>query len=69
MPQVKITEKDAKLYYLRTEGSEGQVLNLHLRQLFIAIKESDSDVIKDSKKELLSKVEDQLDSVFHLKKL
>ena len=62
MPQVKITEKDAKLYYLRTEGSEGQVFKLHLRQLFIAIKESDSDVIKDSKKELLSKVEDQLDS-------
>ena len=62
MPQVKVTEKDAKLYYMRTEGNAGQVYKLHLRQLFIAVKASDSDVIKESKKELLSKIEDQIAS-------
>ena len=62
MPQVKVTEKDAKLYYMRTEGNAGQVYKLQLRQLFIAVKASDSKVIKESKLELLSKIEDQITS-------
>ena len=57
MPQVKVTEKDAKLYYMRTQGSEGQVYKLQLRQLYIAVKDSDSKVIRDSKMELISKIE------------
>ena len=37
-------------------------INFSLGQLFIAVKESDSKVIKESKLELLSKIEDQIDS-------
>ena len=62
MPQVKVTEKDAKLYYMRTEGNAGQVYKLQLRQLFIAVSASDSDVIRESKLELLAKIQDQIAS-------
>ena len=62
LPQVKVTEKDAKLYYMRTEGSAGQVYKLQLRQLFISVKDSDAKVIRDSKLELISKIEEQLTS-------
>lgn len=59
--QLKITDRDIQLYYLRNSGSMAENVRLTLRQLSIDVPAAAVDSIKEGKKQLVEKVYQELE--------
>ena len=59
--QLKITDRDIQLYYLRNSGSMAENIKLTLRQITIDIPSGTVDAIRDGKKQLVEKVYQELE--------
>lgn len=61
LPQLKITDRDLQLYYLRNSGSMAENIRLTLKQLDISIPPDAVDAVKEGKKQLVEKVYQELE--------
>jgi peptidyl-prolyl cis-trans isomerase SurA len=61
MPQIKVTDRDIQLYYLRNSGTMAENIRLTLRQLQISVPSNTVDTVKEGKKQLVEKVFQELE--------
>ncbi len=59
--QLKITDRDIQLYYLRNSGSVAENIKLTLRQITIDVPSGTVDAIREGKKQLVEKVYQELE--------
>lgn len=61
LPQLKITDRDVQLFYLRNSGSMAENIKLTLKQLDISVPPGAVDAVKEGKKQLVEKVYQELE--------
>ncbi len=61
LPQLKVTDRDVQLYYLRNSGSLGENIKLSLKQLDVSIPSDAVPAVKEGKKQLIEKVYQELE--------
>ena len=61
VPQIKITDRDIQLYYLRNSGSAAENMRLVLRQLQISLPPDGVAAVKEGKRNLVDKAYQELE--------
>ena len=61
LPQIKISDRDVQLYYLRQSGSAAENVRLVLRQLQISLSPDAVDSVKEGKRSLVDKAYQELE--------
>jgi peptidyl-prolyl cis-trans isomerase SurA len=62
MPQVKVTDRDVQLFYIKNSGALAENVKLSLKQLAIQIPSSGADSVKEAKKQVVEKAYQELEA-------
>ncbi len=61
MPQIKVSDRDIQLYYIKTSGALAENIKLSLKQLIVQLPPNASESVRDAKKQIVEKAFQELE--------